>query len=77
LAWPDRRGPDVGQARRDRGHGVFEWAADPEADPTDPATWRSAMPAMNYTISEETVAKDLASMSLAQFKRSHVNVWPD
>ena len=59
------------------GTAFLEWAADPEADPTDPATWRSAMPAMNYTISEETVAKDLASMSLAQFKRSHLNLWPD
>jgi hypothetical protein len=35
------------------------------------------MPALGFTITEETVAKDLASMSLAQFKRSHLNLWPD
>jgi phage terminase large subunit-like protein len=59
------------------GTAFLEWAASPDADPTDPATWRSTMPALGYTISEETVAKDLASMSLAQFKRSHLNLWPD
>jgi phage terminase large subunit-like protein len=59
------------------GTAFLEWAASPDDDPTDPATWRSAMPALGYTITEETVAKDLAAMSLSQFKRSHLNLWPD
>jgi hypothetical protein len=33
-----------------------EWAASPDDDPTDPATWRATMPALGYTISEATVA---------------------
>jgi phage terminase large subunit-like protein len=59
------------------GTAFLEWSADPEADPTDPATWRATMPALGYTITEATVAKDLAAMSPAQFKRSHLNLWPD
>jgi len=59
------------------GTAFLEWAAAPDDDPTDPTTWASAMPAFSHTISAETVAKDLASMPLAQFKRSHLNLWPD
>ena len=60
------------------GAAFLEWAADPDADPTDPATWWATMPALGFTITEATVAKDLASMSsLAQFRRSHLNLWPD
>ena len=72
---------DAGRTAADmgvsEGTAFLEWAASPEDDPTDPATWRAAMPAMGYSITEETVGKDLASMSLAQFKRSHLNLWPD
>ena len=72
---------DAGRTATDmgvsEGTAFLEWAASPEDDPTDPATWRAAMPAMGYSITEETVGKDLASMSLAQFKRSHLNLWPD
>jgi phage terminase large subunit-like protein len=72
---------DAGRTAADlgltEGTALLEWAASPEDDPTDPATWRAAMPAMGYTITEETIRKDLASMSLAQFKRSHLNLWPD
>lgn len=59
------------------GSAYIEWAADPDADPTSPVTWRATMPALGYTITEETVTADLASMPLAQFKRSHLNLWPD
>jgi phage terminase large subunit-like protein len=72
---------DAGRAAAElgvaEGTAFLEWAASPDDDPTDPATWRSTMPALGFTISEETVAKDLGSMSLAQFKRSHLNLWPD
>jgi hypothetical protein len=72
---------DAGRTSADlgltEGSAFLEWAAAPDDDPTDPAAWRSAMPALGFTITEETVGKDLASMSLAQFKRSHLNLWPD
>jgi phage terminase large subunit-like protein len=60
------------------GAAYLEWAALADQDPADPATWRGCMPALGYTISPETVAADLASgMPLAEFKRSHLNLWPD
>jgi phage terminase large subunit-like protein len=59
------------------GAAFLEWASAPDADPTDPATWRSTMPALGFTITEETIAKDFAAMTLSQFKRSHLNLWPD
>jgi hypothetical protein len=60
------------------GAAYLEWCALPDQDPTDPATWYGCMPALGHTISEETVRKDLASgMPLAEFKRSHLNLWPD
>jgi phage terminase large subunit-like protein len=55
----------------------LEWCALPTDDPTDPATWRATMPALGYTITEGSVRKDLESMELDQFKRSHLNLWPD
>jgi phage terminase large subunit-like protein len=54
-----------------------EWAAPPDADVTDPATWPAFMPALGRTISPETVAADLASMPLGQWKRAYANQWPD
>ncbi len=60
------------------GAAYLEWCALPDQDPSDPATWYGCMPALGHTISEETVAKDLASgMPLVEFKRSHLNLWPD
>jgi phage terminase large subunit-like protein len=79
VYWRNR--VDAGRAAAElgvaEGTALLEWAASPDDDPTAPATWRSTMPALGFTITEETVAKDLGSMSLAQFKRSHLNLWPD
>jgi phage terminase large subunit-like protein len=72
---------DAGRTSADlgitEGSAFVEWAASPDDDPTDPATWFATMPALGHTISPDTVAADLAGMSLAQFKRSHLNLWPD
>lgn len=59
------------------GAAYLEWCATADQDPTDPATWWGCMPALGYTITEEVVRKDLESMPLAEFKRSHLNLWPD
>jgi phage terminase large subunit-like protein len=54
-----------------------EWAASPEIDVTDRSTWSGFMPALGRTISVETVAADLASMRLGQWRRAYANQWPD
>lgn len=79
LYWRGR--VDAGRVAADlgvtEGSAFVEWAASPNDDPTDRATWRRTMPALGFTITEEVVAKDMASMTLSQFKRSHLNLWPD
>lgn len=54
-----------------------EWAAAAGIDVTDPATWPGFMPALGRTISPETVAADLASMRLPQWRRAYANQWDD
>ena len=63
------------------GIAIFEWGADPEAadyDPTSPATWWTAHPALGDTIRETAIAGELqrAGTDLAGFERSILNVWP-
>lgn len=51
-------------------------AADDE-DPEDPATWWRRMPALGWTVSEETVRADFELMDLAEFRRAYLCQWPD
>jgi len=63
----------------DPGIALFEWSADPEAadyDPTSPATWWTAHPALGDTVSETAIARELDRLGLADFERSILNVWP-
>jgi phage terminase large subunit-like protein len=53
------------------------WSAPDEADPADPETWWACMPALGWTITEETVAADFQTMKLAEFRRSYLCQWPD
>ena len=55
----------------------FEWSADAEADPGDPATWASCMPAMGITHGEEPVRAAYGSMRLPEFQRGYLNAWGD
>ena len=57
----------------DRGLAFLEYSAAPDADPASPATWWATHPALGHTIDEATFAADFASMSLAEFRRSHLN----
>lgn len=54
-----------------------EWSAGEDVDVTDPATWPAFMPALGHTISEATVAADLRSMPLSEWRRAYANQWPD
>jgi phage terminase large subunit-like protein len=62
------------------GVALFDWGADPTAadyDPTSPATWWTAHPALGDTIREAAIAMELdRSENLAAFERSILNVWP-
>ena len=70
---------DDGRARveADERAGVayFEWSAEPDADPDDPATWWTCMPALGRTVSVETIAKDKAAMEAGEFQRAYLNMW--
>lgn len=57
------------------GLAYFEWSADDDADPADPETWRSCMPALGYTVSEDTVSAAQGSMARNEFSRAYLNRW--
>ena len=70
---------DDGRARveADERAGVayFEWSAPDDWAIDDRATWRAAMPALGYTIAEETVASDFETMDADEFARAYLNRW--
>lgn len=63
------------------GVAYLEWSADPDADPADPATWRSCMPALDLTVTEETIRADYTAMAadddLPGFCRAYLNITQD
>jgi hypothetical protein len=59
----------------------FEWSADDEDDPTDPATWARASPSLGHTVTEAAIR---AEMERAErkgefdlFERAYLNRWVD
>jgi hypothetical protein len=61
----------------DTGSGVayFEWSAPDDADPADPETWRSCMPALGHTVTEAAIRSEFTSMKLSEFRRAFLNQW--
>jgi hypothetical protein len=55
------------------GIAYFEWSADPAADPDDPATWWSCMPALGHTVTEEVIRHARMSMTDGEFRRAFLN----
>lgn len=57
----------------------LEWAADEDADPTDPQQWAAANPGLGIRISAEHVTREQRSMDHEQFARERLGVgdWPD
>ena len=55
----------------------FGYSASDDADPGDPATWWRCMPALGYTVTEETVRADFTTMQLAEFRRAYLCQWPE
>lgn len=68
---------DDGRERVERGDRVgvcyFEWSADPDANPLDPDTWKTCMPALGHTVDIATIETDMHTMSLSEFRRAYLN----
>jgi phage terminase large subunit-like protein len=73
------RGRELAAQGVDRGICYIEWSALESADPADPATWRSCMPALGLIrpdgtgVTEQAIADDFASMKLPEFCRAYLN----
>ena len=59
----------------DTGLAYFEWSAADDCDVTDRSEWWGFHPALGFTIEEETIAADLASMPLPEWRRAYANQW--
>jgi len=59
----------------DTGLAYFEWSAADDCDVTDPQSWWGFHPALGFTIEEETIVADLASMPLPEWRRAYANQW--
>jgi len=57
------------------GLAYFEWSAPDDADPADPETWRSCMPALGRTVDEGAVRAAQQSMARSEFARAYLNRW--
>ncbi len=55
------------QAGINRGVCYMEWGAPPDADPADPATWWSSMPALGLKVPESAIRSDFEAMGLVDF----------
>lgn len=55
------------QAGIRRGTAYFEWSAPEDADPGDPATWWSCMPALGHKVPERAIRSDFEAMDLVDF----------
>lgn len=69
------RGRAVVQAGETEGVAFFEWSADDDADPSDPETWWSCMPALGHTVDVATVKSHYLTTDSAEFTRAYLNRW--
>jgi hypothetical protein len=69
------RGREIAGAGVTKGSCYFEWSAPDDADPADPETWRSCMPALGRTVTEAAVQADFESMERHEFERAFLNRW--
>jgi phage terminase large subunit-like protein len=69
------RGRQAVEAGLDRSLAYFEYSAPDDAPVDDPETWRQCMPALGFTVSEDTVRASLESMARREFERAFLNRW--
>jgi hypothetical protein len=70
------RGRELAAQGGHRSVAYFEWSAVEGSDPGSPATWRSCMPALGHTVTEQTIAAEFERLELADFCRAYLNWWP-
>jgi phage terminase large subunit-like protein len=68
-------GRQFAEAGIDRGVLYVEYCADPDADPGDPATWWSCMPALGHTQTQDRIQHEFDTMDLGDFARAYLNLW--
>ncbi|MER8042718.1 terminase family protein [Streptomyces sp. NPDC094032] len=51
----------------------FEWYAPEDMPRDDPATWRAALPALGFTVTEDTIRAELEKLDPAEFDRAYLN----
>lgn len=76
-------GRAMAEAGLDEGVLYVEYSADPDADPANPETWWSCMPALGYTQSEDVVRHALTKAQadqetgggMGKFCRGYLNLW--
>ena len=66
-------GRQLAEAGVDTGVCYIEWSAAEDADPADPATWWSCMPALGHTQTEASIAAEYAGMPPGEFARAYLN----
>lgn len=54
----------------------FEWSAPLDADPQDPKTWWSCLPAMGHTVTEAAMKSQFDRMDLHEFCAEFLGWWP-
>lgn len=82
-----RRGRKAVEQGADSGFAYFEWSAEDDADPSNPATWNRACPALGRTVTEAKLAalwrKAVAGKESGEegaidaFCRSYLCMWPE
>ena len=76
------RGRAAVEADTRSGIAYFEWSADPDDDPDDPATWRRCMPALGFVhpdgsgITEEGIRHERETRTDENFRRAYLNIIP-
>lgn len=51
----------------------FEWFAPEDMPRDDPATWRATLPALGFTVDEETIRAELEKLDPGEFDRAYLN----
>ena len=67
-------GRALAEAGLDTGVCYIEWSAAEDADPADPATWWSCMPALGHTQTEASIAAEYAGLPAGEFARAYLNL---
>lgn len=67
----------VRQSGFDRTPGLTltEWAADPDDDPADPATWEKANPSYPIRPTPEAITQERATLTPTAFARERLGIW--